>query len=1135
MVRYFTLCFLFFCGIFGGYSQLSDFTLTVTTTDETCFGNGILTFSVSGTQPGAVIIYEVYKLPNTTTPVATTTGNSITGLNSGVYSVIATQSLGGNTGSQSVEATIADLTNPLTFFVQSEMFCPNEGTITVNVLTGTAATYQIVSSSNGFSTPPQASNVFTGLQEGIYLVGVQDAGPCGDFITQNNQVVHTPFTPIIFIGFEATPHLNSCTDGNYVSVSHMIGSEPHPSPINENAYPLTITFTTYPPDGSAPVEQTQVLTSGSGFAENIPFYDGPYSYEVAVTNVCGDTYTNTISLDYSIYVSADYDLGAACYSMLITTSYFIGDYTIEFDSYPVGFEPELYNENHPGPFTEPHVFYGADPTGEFILGNYVVTVTDSCGRTVSSPFSIQPPPFDSALNFIVDPPNPPECECTGQISIAHAYGLESVIVLDAPQEYKDFFAANGIFLPHDISEFIGEYPLNFLLTAPAYGCDEYEVLITDVCGNEFILKDTMEPWDFEEDFLLIEQAPGCDGFGSIRIESTYGENIIGKIESVYIVDAPEEFYPLFGATDGEEFNVTEYAYPLPTASDGPPIWFFSMNGLPGGEYEFSLQFGCKFVTADYTLEAYQQTTTIDLEEMCGAFNLLFEHTANHTTYFEPSIPTLYWLELYNETTQEWENIPGHNPFLVQPNQMNYNIYHLGNFRIVKRYTIWNNGNVATTEGPITFCIEPIYEFEFTGNPKINGVAYFPCPGGGNELFVDANGAAPLLYEITEKDGQPFYINNGQSNVFTNLEQGVYSFRVTDNCENVVNGTYSVGQPFDFTITATPFCNDQQGSLSTNYFSFLEYQWWKEGNPNEILSTSYQLAFDSFNTNQDYGTYYLSINYPGSSDSCINQTLTYEINLTPPKAGNDQEAVYCSSSLEEDIDLFSFFTSEYEDFGIWEDLSQTGELQDNILAVGNLLPGTYEFGYTVNTCEGMGESVVTLVLLGVPDPPVVTGTVFLCEGTDTELSVENPNPYYTYTWTYPNGTTHIGETVLIPNIGAGINTYVVTVSVINFFNEATDCIASASINVQGDYCEIPKGISPNGDGLNDNFDLSDFDVRTLKIFNRYGRMVYEAKNGYVNEWYGQSTVNNKMLPSATYYYVVTFGNGNIKTGWVYLTR
>lgn len=80
------------------------------------------------------------------------------------------------------------------------------------------------------------------------------------------------------------------------------------------------------------------------------------------------------------------------------------------------------------------------------------------------------------------------------------------------------------------------------------------------------------------------------------------------------------------------------------------------------------------------------------------------------------------------------------------------------------------------------------------------------------------------------------------------------------------------------------------------------------------------------------------------------------------------------------------------------------------------------------------------------------------------------------------------------------------------------------------CVIPKGISPNGDNLNDTFDLSAFCVREIKIFNRYGKIVYEAQN-YKDEWHGQS--DDKNLPSATYYYIVTLSTSEQLTGWVYV--
>lgn len=83
-------------------------------------------------------------------------------------------------------------------------------------------------------------------------------------------------------------------------------------------------------------------------------------------------------------------------------------------------------------------------------------------------------------------------------------------------------------------------------------------------------------------------------------------------------------------------------------------------------------------------------------------------------------------------------------------------------------------------------------------------------------------------------------------------------------------------------------------------------------------------------------------------------------------------------------------------------------------------------------------------------------------------------------------------------------------------------------------QIPKGISPNGDGDNDTFDLSDFpQISKLEIFNRYGLLVYECKN-YTDQWYGQANNGNE-LPTGTYFYVISFNDATTKTGWVYSNK
>lgn len=102
------------------------------------------------------------------------------------------------------------------------------------------------------------------------------------------------------------------------------------------------------------------------------------------------------------------------------------------------------------------------------------------------------------------------------------------------------------------------------------------------------------------------------------------------------------------------------------------------------------------------------------------------------------------------------------------------------------------------------------------------------------------------------------------------------------------------------------------------------------------------------------------------------------------------------------------------------------------------------------------------------------------------------------------------------------------------SSATACETTESIVIESAICNIQKGISPDGNGSNDYFDLSLMDVKKLEIFDRYGIPVY-SKSNYTTEWKGQSNNGNE-LPSATYYYVIEFNNGSkAKTGWIYLIR
>ncbi len=76
------------------------------------------------------------------------------------------------------------------------------------------------------------------------------------------------------------------------------------------------------------------------------------------------------------------------------------------------------------------------------------------------------------------------------------------------------------------------------------------------------------------------------------------------------------------------------------------------------------------------------------------------------------------------------------------------------------------------------------------------------------------------------------------------------------------------------------------------------------------------------------------------------------------------------------------------------------------------------------------------------------------------------------------------------------------------------------------CLWLKGISPNGDGQNDNFMINcndQYPEATLKIFNRWGDQVWGSGSHYTNNWDGKNG-RGEVLPDGTYYYIYQYNDG-----------
>jgi gliding motility-associated-like protein len=83
-------------------------------------------------------------------------------------------------------------------------------------------------------------------------------------------------------------------------------------------------------------------------------------------------------------------------------------------------------------------------------------------------------------------------------------------------------------------------------------------------------------------------------------------------------------------------------------------------------------------------------------------------------------------------------------------------------------------------------------------------------------------------------------------------------------------------------------------------------------------------------------------------------------------------------------------------------------------------------------------------------------------------------------------------------------------------------------------DIPNAFSPNGDGVNDKWEIAGLRGNTdceVLIFNRWGQQVFSS-HGYDTPWDG--TGKGHPVSAATYYYVIKTSLRNYN-GWLQLLR
>jgi gliding motility-associated-like protein len=249
--------------------------------------------------------------------------------------------------------------------------------------------------------------------------------------------------------------------------------------------------------------------------------------------------------------------------------------------------------------------------------------------------------------------------------------------------------------------------------------------------------------------------------------------------------------------------------------------------------------------------------------------------------------------------------------------------------------------------------------------------------------------------------------------------------------------------------------------------------------------------------------------PSSTGSCaipvsINITIASGVTPTFPTIANS----YCLNDKAPDLPP----TSKEGISGTWSPASIT------TATVGSTV---YTFTPTGGQCGKPAQ--ITIVVN--PLPQLNMGQdITIASGSSATLNPSVTGNIVTYQW---KPSTGLSDATIKNPVASPSVTTVYTLDVV----DDNKCEASGSIKVSVSEVIskvlVPNAFSPNGDGINDTWvitNITNYPGATVNVYDRYGQLVFHSEN-YSKAWDG--TYNGKPLPMATYYYIIDLKNNEKK--------
>lgn len=287
-------------------------------------------------------------------------------------------------------------------------------------------------------------------------------------------------------------------------------------------------------------------------------------------------------------------------------------------------------------------------------------------------------------------------------------------------------------------------------------------------------------------------------------------------------------------------------------------------------------------------------------------------------------------------------------------------------------------------------------------------------------------------------------------------------------------------------------------------------------------------------NMNPGTYTYTV---GNAPCQENASVT--VSITDNNAGSDNLIEICPASNP--LNLFEILGSNPDINGSWTGPSSLSGGHLGTLDPSALENGYYSYTYSVGNAPCEDQAIVNIEISGPTASFIANPTAGTTQNSEIEFINTSQNAD-SYLWDFGDNSANsfdVNPIHIFPSNEPEI--YLVTLIAYDDKNCSDTTNASISITEPAVIYEVPNIFTPNSDGDNDFFKLTESEnIQSLEIviLNRWGNVVYESKE--VNfKWNGESRINGAECSDGTYFYKLNLtdlgGNSSEKKGFVQIAR